>query len=57
LEKDYVKFVESSRCFKTFDEFLEDNPKISPEWREFMEPRIQKAERDMIVYLLGVIRG
>jgi hypothetical protein len=53
-KKDYIQFVESNKYFKAFDQFMEEHPELNPEWREFVEPRIQKTEKDFFSFLFGL---
>jgi hypothetical protein len=51
---DYVQFVESNKYFKAFDQFMEEHPELNPEWREFVEPRIQKTEKDFFSFVFSL---
>lgn len=39
----------------TFDEFLAEHPEIDPEWREFIEPVIQKTEDGLYAFIMSYI--
>ncbi len=46
--------VRQGPYYETFDAFLQARPEIDPAWRGMMEPVFEKAETDMMSFLLGL---
>lgn len=51
---DKVKKEEVTYC-QTIDEFLADNPDISPDWRDFMKPVVQGADDRIYTLIMSSI--
>lgn len=47
--------MSDKKYYQNFDEFLEANPQISPEWREIMEPVIQGMDDEFYSFILSYI--
>lgn len=51
---DYVEYVESNKYFKKFAQFQAEHPEIPADWAEFVEPRIQKFEREAFAFVFSL---
>lgn len=44
-----------SKELTDYDAYFADHPELKPEWREFMEPEMSRAEDEVFLFVLGTV--
>lgn len=47
--------MEEKNYYKSFEEFLKENPEIDPSWGEFIEPVIKGSEDAIYQFIISVL--